>query len=104
MPVRRQHRDAQRRRVARGQFAQGSAAAQLGLSVPQDLSIMGFDNLTVISQTLRPSLTTVALPYFEIGRMAVEMVKLARDEPDGWAPKVLVPCPLVIRESCRALN
>jgi LacI family transcriptional regulator len=80
-----------------------SAAAQLGLSVPQDLSIMGFDNLTVISQTLRPALTTVALPYFEIGRMAVEMVKLARDEKEGWAPKVLVPCPLVIRESCRAL-
>ena len=80
-----------------------SAAAHLGLSVPQDLSIMGFDDLKVISETLRPALTTVALPYFEIGRMAVEMVKLASDEKEGWAPKVLVPCPLVIRESCRAL-
>lgn len=80
-----------------------SAAAALGLSVPGDLSIMGFDDLKVISETVRPSLTTVALPYFEIGRMAVEMAKLANDEQKGWAPKVLVPCPLVERNSCRAL-
>lgn len=81
-----------------------SAAAHLGLSIPDDLSVMGFDDLKVISETLRPALTTVALPYFEIGRLAVEMAKLAGDEEKGWAPKVLVPCPLVIRESCRALN
>lgn len=80
-----------------------SAAAHLGLSIPGDISIMGFDDLKVISETLRPALTTVALPYFEIGRLAVEMAKLAGEEKEGWAPKVLVPCPLIVRESCRAL-
>jgi LacI family transcriptional regulator len=80
-----------------------SAAAHLGLSIPGDLSVMGYDDLTVISETLRPALTTVALPYFQIGKMAVEMAQLASAEKEGWAPKVLVPCPLVIRESCRTL-
>ena len=81
-----------------------SAAAHLGLSIPGDLSIMGFDDLTVISECVWPKLTTVALPYFEIGRMAVEMLNIASEEKPGWAPKVLVPCPLVIRDSCRALS
>ena len=80
-----------------------SAAAHLGLRVPQDLSIMGFDDLAVISKTLRPALTTVALPYFDIGRLAVRITRQAETEEPGWAPKVLVPCPLVERESCRAL-
>jgi LacI family transcriptional regulator len=81
-----------------------SAAAHLGLSIPQDVSVMGFDDLTVISESVWPPLTTVGLPYFEIGRMAVEMLKLASEEKDGWAPKVLVPCPLVERNSCLKLN
>lgn len=48
-----------------------SAACSLGLHVPSDLSIVGFDDFTVISEVIRPSLTTVALPYFEMGREAV---------------------------------
>lgn len=81
-----------------------SAAAHLRLSIPQDLSVMGFDDLTVISECVWPKLTTVGLPYFEIGRIAVEMLNIASGEKAGWAPKVLVPCPLVERDSCRALN
>ncbi len=79
------------------------AAAHIGLSIPGDLSVMGFDDLTVISECVWPKLTTVALPYFEIGRMAVEMLNIASEEKPGWAPKVLVPCPLVERDSCRTL-
>ncbi len=81
-----------------------SAAAHLDLHVPQDLSIMGFDDLKVISENLRPSLTTVALPYFEIGRRAVELMRESKNQDEGWSPKILVPCPLVERESCRTLN
>jgi LacI family transcriptional regulator len=81
-----------------------SAAAHLDLHVPQDLSIMGFDDLAVISENLRPALTTVALPYFEIGRRAVEMMRDTKNHAEGWSPKILVPCPLVERNSCRMLN
>ena len=81
-----------------------SAAAHLDLHIPRDLSVMGFDDLAVISENLRPSLTTVALPYFEIGRHAVELMRDVKNHDAGWAPKILVPCPMVERNSCRALN
>jgi LacI family transcriptional regulator len=80
-----------------------AAIASLGLSVPQDVSVMGFDDLKLISETLRPQLTTVALPYFEIGQKAVELTNSAREQEEGWAPCILVPCPLVERKSCRVL-
>ena len=80
-----------------------AAAANLGLQVPDDLSIMGFDDLRLISETLYPQLTTVALPYFEIGRKAVELSIAAREHDEHWAPRILIPCPLVERQSCRAL-
>jgi LacI family transcriptional regulator len=81
-----------------------AAAASLGLQVPGDLSIMGFDDLRLISETLYPQLTTVALPYFEIGRKAVELSLSAREHDEDWAPRILVPCPLVERQSCRSLS
>jgi LacI family transcriptional regulator len=80
-----------------------AAAAQLGLSIPQDLSVIGFDDLRLISETLFPQLTTVALPYFEIGRRAAEM--MIQPNPGGQATseKIKVLCPLVERHSCRTL-
>jgi LacI family transcriptional regulator len=42
-----------------------------GLRVPDDVSVIGFDNLQV-AQMVTPSLTTVAQPFQEIGRQAVE--------------------------------
>ena len=80
------------------------AAAHLGLQVPEDLSIIGFDDQKLISENLRPSLTTVALPYFDIGRIAVETMRDTKKHDGNWAPKILVPCPVVERESCRVLS
>lgn len=86
-----------------------AAAASVGLQVPQDVSVMGFDDLKLISQTLCPALTTVALPYFEIGRRAVEMTLAKEKDLDGGAEEggnqlLRLHCPLVERESCRALE
>lgn len=78
-----------------------SVAAELGLVIPQDLSIIGFDDLKLISETLYPKLTTVALPYFDIGKRAVEMMNGKRKTGHR---RMLVPCPLVERDSCRALT
>jgi LacI family transcriptional regulator len=77
-----------------------SVAAELGISIPQDLSLIGFDDLKLISETLYPKLTTVALPYFDIGKLAVEMMANKRN---AGRQKILVPCPLVERDSCRTL-
>ena len=80
-----------------------AAAAQCGLAVPHDLSVMGFDDMTVITETLRPRLTSVGLPYFAIGQAAADLLGDASGNDPGFAPRLLVPCPLVERESCRAL-
>jgi LacI family transcriptional regulator len=85
-----------------------AAAASLGLTIPQDVSVMGFDDLKLISQTLCPALTTVALPYFEIGRRAVEMSLAKEKQLDGGVEEggtqlLRLHCPLIERESCRPL-
>ncbi len=77
-----------------------SVAAERGLAIPQDLSLIGFDDLKLISESLYPKLTTVALPYFDIGRRAVEMLGNTRT---SGHQRILVPCPLVERHSCRTL-
>lgn len=75
------------------------AAAHLGLSVPEDLSVIGFDDMTLISESVRPTLTTVALPYPEMGRLAVRMIGTG----ESGAAQSLIPCRLVERDSCRPL-
>jgi len=69
------------------QIAMGvyEAAREHGLSIPRDLSIVGFDNLELISGALRPGLTTVELPHFEMGRLAAERL-IDRVENDDELP------------------
>jgi LacI family transcriptional regulator len=68
-------------RVAMGAYR---AAAGLGLSIPRDVSIIGFDNQEIVAEALAPQLSTVALPHYEMGAAAVEAVLAAitsRTEP-----------------------
>lgn len=87
-------------RMAMGAYR---AATELGLEIPRDLSIVGFDNQELIAANLFPGLTTVALPHYEMGAWAVEtLVHLLRGETEYrlLADKpTLLECPLVIRES-----
>jgi len=82
------------------------AAARLGLSVPRDLSIMGYDDEFRIANTMVPALTTMALPLRDMGAAAMTMLLDAvegtvEEAPDGDAGtfETMVPCRLVIRES-----
>ena len=50
--------------------------ARLGVAVPGDIAIAGFDDLEIAAQMM-PSLTTVRIPRFEIGVRAAEMIDLA---------------------------
>lgn len=84
------------------QLAMGAyrAANELGLAIPHDLSIVGFDDLLLISAALRPGLTTVALPHLEMGRLAVEkLIELVESEDENTPAEVAIVGDLVVRES-----
>lgn len=70
------------------------AAEHLGLSVPKDLSIVGFDDIPLASQ-IRPSLTTIHQPLIEKGAIAAQLLL---GDADLITSKVL-KTKLVVRES-----
>lgn len=49
------------------------AARDLGMSIPEDVSVIGFDD-TFLCENVRPTLTSIAQPMEEIGRLAVELL------------------------------
>jgi LacI family transcriptional regulator len=84
-------------RMAMGAY---HAAAELGLLIPQDLSVVGFDNQELIAEGLRPRLTTVALPHYEMGAWAVETLIAHIEGHDLTGPQqTVLTCPLVPRNS-----
>jgi LacI family transcriptional regulator len=99
-------------RMAMGAYR---AAAELGLRIPADLSIVGFDNQELIAEGLYPALTTVALPHYEMGEWALgALADLIQPEPasgntSGSAAaespayeSAVLACPLVRRDSVAA--
>ncbi|MCX2748767.1 LacI family DNA-binding transcriptional regulator [Arthrobacter sp. MI7-26] len=80
----------------RGAWGAYQAVAELGLSIPRDVSIVGFDNQATLAPYLRPGLTTLELPFVAMGRRAVEII-LQGAGPDGRVE--LMDCPLVERNS-----
>ena len=82
------------------------AAAELGLSIPGDLSVVGFDDQELIAANLYPGLTTVALPHYEMGAWAAGNLIDAIEGKTDLALMALHPtildCPLVRRDSVAA--
>lgn len=72
------------------------ALESLGLCVPDDCSIVGFDNHEMLAPYLDPALTTVALPYVEMARTAVHLLL---DETSAAPRPIPVACSLVVRDS-----
>lgn len=82
--------------VASDLMAKGvyDACMQLGLRIPQDLSVVGFDNAD-FSSYFSPALTTMAMPVWKMGYQAAKML-LAGEE---GAQNVRLACTLVERGS-----
>jgi len=75
-----------------------AALVQAGKRVPEDVALVGFDDID-LARYLNPPLTTVRAPVEQVGYEAVrQLVQLIRT---GEAePLILLPTQLVIRESC----
>lgn len=74
------------------------AAAEAGLRLPQDLSIVGFDDIELASYT-SPPLTTISQPIGEIGRIATHLL-VDRMEDKTLSPRrEILPPKLIVRGS-----
>jgi LacI family transcriptional regulator len=84
------------------QIARGvvDALRERGVAVPDDVSVIGFDNWEIMAVQTRPPLTTVDMNLRELGRAAGLMV-LALAEGESVEPGIRrLPCKLVVRHSC----
>jgi len=79
------------------------ALAEVGVRVPEDVSVVGFDNLPLAAIT-DPPLTTIQVSKSQIGKMAVQLlVSRIRGEADVPAVKVLIGGTLIERNSVRQI-
>ncbi|WP_136604480.1 GntR family transcriptional regulator [Paenibacillus dokdonensis] len=79
------------------------SALEMGIQVPGQLSIAGFDD-HMISSLVEVPLTTIAQDYSEIGRKAAELIVSQIEERDKSPERALVPVRLVERASTSALS
>jgi len=75
------------------------AASERRLRMPQDIAIIGCDDIALASFT-NPSLTTIAQPKHEIGAIAVKMLVERIEDRNKPPTKQTLPTELVIRDSC----
>ena len=75
-----------------------SAARELGLRVPEDLSVAGFDDVPLASFT-NPPLTTIAQPKYEMGALATRLLLERMQDHDNSPRHELLSTRLVIRQS-----
>lgn len=79
------------------------ALNQAGLRVPEDVAIVGYDDIQLVS-LMKPGLTTVRQPIRQISKELIELLLQTIENPEerNTFKKILVPNELVIRESCGA--
>lgn len=76
------------------------AIREAGLNVPEDIALVGFDDIPLASM-VDPPLTTVRQPIEHLGSMAVELLISMLESPKaGSVHRVVLPTELVIRTSC----
>jgi LacI family transcriptional regulator len=91
--------------VSSDTMAEGALRAlrNAGLSVPQDIAIVGYDDMPLATRT-SPPLTTIRQPTKQLGTLAVETLIDIVQNSDEHKRHIIVPVELVIRESCGAIH
>lgn len=84
-------------RMAMGAY---DAIRKLGLRIPKDIAVIGFDNQEIIAAQLHPTLSSMQLPHYEMGQWAVRYLIDCADETGNLQPiQHYIECPLIERQS-----
>lgn len=78
------------------------AIGEAGLSIPEDMAVVGYDDITFASM-VHPQLTTIRQPLYEMGTLAAEgLIERINKGKKAEEFKKILPVELVIRRSCGA--
>ena len=80
-----------------------SQLREWGLHVPRDISVTGFDNIS-LSQFCFPALTTVHIPRDRIGAIAFECLRSDPDSPHPTGRSVMIDPEFIVRDSTAAAS
>jgi|SRR5579864_1521610 len=77
------------------------AVQEMGLKIPRDVAVIGFDNQRIIARYLRPPLSTMSLPHYEMGQWAIEQLRreIAAETNHTTPVQHQLACQFVERES-----
>ncbi|WP_284945733.1 LacI family DNA-binding transcriptional regulator [Acidisoma cladoniae] len=91
--------------VTNDEMAVGAIAGlrAAGLRVPQDVSIIGFDDIEVAG-FYDPPLTTIGQPRYEMGQVAMQLLEERLRDPHGPVRHVSLPTTLIVRNSTRQVG
>ena len=76
------------------------AAIRRGYRVPDDISVVGFDNIS-ISEMMNPSITTIKQPVSQLGALAAEMIIKLIENGEEPVRSIHLGTELIIRDSTR---
>jgi LacI family transcriptional regulator len=74
------------------------ALAEAGLNCPQDVSIVGFNDIPFLDK-LKPPLTTIRIPHYELGKRAAALVLKRLRDPQLEAVTIQLDPQLIVRGS-----
>lgn len=77
------------------------SARRHGLSIPDDMALVGFDDVP-ISRYIEPALTTVRLPAYDLGRASAALMQEILQEAQPEQSRRILPSELIVRRSCGA--
>ena len=76
---------------------------QMHLSIPEDVSIIAFNN-SLYAQLASPQLTAVDINSYQLGQEAANQIINYMDNPDQLPTKIMVPHKIVPRDSCKKID
>jgi LacI family transcriptional regulator len=84
-------------------FGVMNAGREIGLRIPEDLSVVGFDDIAE-ALSVYPPLTTVRQPLDQMGRTAARMLLRAIENLGTPPQRIILPTELIVRSSCHPAN